>query len=142
MNVTDLLQQAATLSGTIPEWSPPTFGNEGAIPAEGRLFAGRGVRAKEGFWFIREEASCAVHWWQGCAHAAGPANAPAGAASTNDAHAAWRLQQFVKRTEALANIHCGCQLVDIKLQREKCKEQEKKKKKWKLIQSGHDEQWT
>lgn len=75
-----------------------TFGNEGAIPAEGRVFAGGGVAAKQWLRFVWEEAFGAVHRRLLHSRAAGPAHTAA-------AHAAGRLKRLVDGTEALAYIH-------------------------------------
>lgn len=92
-----------------------TFGNEGAVPAEGRVFAWGGVTAKQGLWFIGEEAFGTVHRRLLHACAAGPAHAPTTVATA--ANAAGRLEWLVDGTEALAYIHWGHQLVDVKLDR-------------------------
>lgn len=94
-----------------------TFGNEGAIPAEGRVFAGGGVTTKQGLRFIREEAF-AVHRRLLHTHSTGPSNATTTATTTVAAAAntAGRLERLVDRTEALAYIHWGHQLVDVKLE--------------------------
>lgn len=87
-----------------------TFGNEGAVPAEGGVLAGGGVAAKQRLRFVGEEAFGAVHRRLLHAHAAGPAHAAsaraaAAAAVTAAAGAAGRLQRLVGGTEALAYIH-------------------------------------
>lgn len=87
-----------------------TFGNEGAVPAEGGVLAGGGVAAKQRLRFVGEEAFGAVHWRLLHTHAAGPAHAAsaraaAAAAVTAAADAAGRLQRLVGGTEALAYIH-------------------------------------
>lgn len=84
---------------------PLTFGNEGAIPAEGRVFAGGGVTAKEGLRFIGKEALGAVHRRLLHADTTDPAHAPAAAAAAGTAHAAGRLQWLVDGAEAMAYIH-------------------------------------
>ena len=91
-----------------------TFGNEGAVPAKGGVFAGGGVAPKQGLRFIREEALCPVHRRLLRAHAAGPTHA----AATTTAAAAGRVKRLVDGTEALGYIHWGHQLVDVKLQAE------------------------
>lgn len=90
-----------------------TFGNEGAIPAEGGVFAGGGVTAQQRLRFVGEEALGAVHRRLLHADATGPAHttataAPTAAAATAvaaAADAAGRLQRLVDGTEALAYIH-------------------------------------
>lgn len=92
-----------------------TFGNEGAVPAEGGVLAGGGVAAKQRLRFVGEEAFGAVHRRLLHTHAAGPAHAAsahaasaraaAAAAVTAAAGAAGRLQRLVGGTEALAYIH-------------------------------------
>lgn len=101
-----------------------TFGNEGPVPAEGGVLAGGGVAAEQRLRFVGEEAFGAVHRRLLHAHAAGPAHtatahaAAAAAAVTAAADAAGRLEWLVDGTEALAYIHRGHQLVDVKLQME------------------------
>ena len=98
-----------------------TFGNEGPVPAEGGVLAGGGVAAEQRLRFVGEEAFGAVHRRLLHAHAAGPAHtatAHAAAAVTAAADAAGRLERLVDGTEALAYIHRGHQLVDVKLQME------------------------
>lgn len=91
-----------------------TFGNERAIPAEGGIFAGGGVTAKQGLRLVWEEALGAVHWWLLHGPTAGPAYA-AGTTIAAAAIAAGRLRRLVDGTEALAYIHWGHQLVYVKL---------------------------
>lgn len=91
-----------------------TFGNEGAVPAEGGVFAGGGVTAKQGLRFVWEEALGAVHRRLLHTHTAGPAHAAATTVAAA-ANAARRLERLVDGTEALAYIHWGHQLVDVKL---------------------------
>lgn len=93
-----------------------TFGNEGAVPAEGGVFAGGGVTAKQGLRFVWEEALGAVHRRLLHTRTAGPAHAAATTvAAAAAADAAGRLERLVDGTEALAYIHWGHQLVDVKL---------------------------
>lgn len=83
-----------------------TFGNEGAVPAEGGVFAGGGVTAKQGLRFVWEEALGAVHRRLLYTRTAGPAHAAATTvAAAAAADAAGRLERLVDGTEALAYIH-------------------------------------
>lgn len=95
--------------------SPLTFGNEGAVPAEGRVFAGGGVAAQQGLRLVGEEGFGAVHRRLLRAHPAGPAHAAAAAAAATDA--AGRLKRLVDWAEAMAYIHWGHQLADVNLWR-------------------------
>lgn len=81
-----------------------TFGNEGAVPAEGGVFAGGGVTAKQGLRFVWEEALGAVHRRLLHTRTAGPAHAAATTVAAA-ADAAGRLERLVDGTEALAYIH-------------------------------------
>lgn len=87
------------------------FGNEGAVPAEGGVFAGGGVTAKEGLRFVGKEAFSAVNWRLLHSYAADSANA------ADAANAGGRLQRLVDGTQAVAYIHRGHQLVCVKLKR-------------------------
>lgn len=87
---------------------PVTFGNEGAVPAEGGVLAGGGVAAKQRLRFVGEETFGAVHRRLLHACAAGPAHAaaaPAAAVVAAAADAAGRVQRLVDGAEALAYIH-------------------------------------
>lgn len=85
-----------------------TFGNEGAVPAEGGVFAGGGVAAEQRLRFVREKALRAVHWRLLHSHNAGPAH-------TSITGSGRGLERPVDGTEALAYIHCSHQLVDVQL---------------------------
>lgn len=101
-----------------------TFGNEGSIPAQGRVFARGGVTAKKRLRLIWKEALSAVHWWLLHCSTAEPAHTAAAAAT-------WGVHWPVDRTETLAYIHWGHQqLVDVQLQ---IKSDMKKKMRWERI---------
>lgn len=93
-----------------------TFGNERAVPAEGGVFAGGGVAAKQRLRFVGKEAFGAVHRRLLHTHTASPTHATTAAVVAAGASAAGRLERLVDGTEALAYIHRCHQLVDVKLE--------------------------
>lgn len=124
-----------------------TFGNEGSIPAQGRVFARGGVTAKKRLWLIRKEALSAVHRWLLHCSTAGPAHHAAAAAAATAATAAttaaatWGLHWPVDGTETLAYIHWGHhQLVDVQLQ-VKSDRKKKMRRKRSLI-SDKTQHWS